>query len=111
MRRVLVIDDSPTARAVLSQRLRARGAVVQTRASAHELTGFDAGEVDAVLCDVDLGDGWGPDAVTALSGRVPVAFLSGGAEETVLDRARALGPLFDKSSEVERAIAWALGAA
>lgn len=110
MRRVLVVDDSPVARAVLSQKLEAKGAAVQTRSSAREAEQFDSDEIDAVICDVDLGDGWGPDAVTELSRRVPVAFLSGGADEAVLGRARALGPLFDKTDDVELAVSWAMGA-
>lgn len=108
MRRVLVIDDSPVARAVISQRLAALGARVITRGSAAEAREVDAAEVDAVLCDVDLGDGWGPDACASLSRAVPVAFLSGGADEATLARARALGPLFDKTDDVERALLWAM---
>lgn len=111
MRRVLVVDDSPVARAILSQKLVARGAEVLTRSSASEAARVDASEVDAVICDVDLGDGWGPDACTELSRRVPVAFLTGGADEDVLGRARALGPLFDKTHDVESAVSWAMSAA
>ncbi|MCC6649183.1 MAG: response regulator [Polyangiaceae bacterium] len=108
MRRVLVVDDSPVTRAVLSRGLVALGASVVTRASAAEAREIDPGDVDAVLCDVDLGDGWGPDACCALARAVPVAFLSGGADEATLARAAALGPLFDKAVDVERALRWAM---
>ena len=108
MRRVLVVDDSPVACAILAKKLEALGASVVTRSSAREVESFDSSAVDAVLCDVDLGDGWGPDACTDLSMRVPVAFLTGGADDDVLQRARALGPLFDKTIDVERAVSWAM---
>jgi CheY-like chemotaxis protein len=112
--RILVADDSPVARAAVSRRLRGSGREVVEADSAHAASGIDGTTLGCALLDLDLGDGWGPDVADALRtahAGLPVAFFTSAADETAaLVRARTLGPVFSKPSDLERAVAWVLAA-
>jgi DNA-binding NarL/FixJ family response regulator len=64
------------------------------------------------LLDLDLGDGDGDDVARALHARrpdLPVAFFSASTSAELVDRARAIGPVFAKPGELDAAVAWVRG--
>jgi CheY-like chemotaxis protein len=114
MARVLFVDDSAVARAVAERLFGERGVPVTTVASSREAARIDPASLGAALLDLELGDGLGTDLARLLrdgSPRLPIAFLTGAERAPLLDEARALGPVFMKTSEVEEAIRWATDAA
>jgi CheY-like chemotaxis protein len=111
MARVLVADDSPVARRRIGAALHARGVEVVEADSAQAALAIDPAGLSCALLDLDLGDGNGADVAEALRFKrndLAVAFFSGGATEALEARARALGPWFEKTEDLERAVAWAL---
>jgi DNA-binding NarL/FixJ family response regulator len=74
-----------------------------------------AGPVVAVLLDMDLGDGaTGPDAARAVRDAHPsahIAFLTADSRAELAARAAAFGPVFSKSADGERVIAWLIALA
>jgi len=112
MRTILLVDDSPVARHVLSRRLAELGFSVHEAESAAAARVADAGGLFCAIMDLELDDGDGADlAATLLRERasLPVAFFTAGASPQLLDRARAQGPVFDKPN-VDGVVAWALQA-
>ena len=110
MPRVLFVDDSAVARAMAERLFSEAGVAVTTAASSSEAARIDPGSVCAALLDVELGDGLGTDLARLLRRdcpRLPIAFLTSAERTAVLDEARALGPVFMKTSEVEAAVRWA----
>ncbi|MBL8609887.1 MAG: response regulator transcription factor [Myxococcales bacterium] len=108
MRRVLVCDDSPVARAAVEKKLRAHGADVVLCASAAEARATTTDGLTCALLDVDLGDGLGTDVAAALrraAPALPVAFFTSEPDVT-----NALGPVFRKPDGLDAAVAWALAA-
>jgi DNA-binding response OmpR family regulator len=78
---ILVIEDDPTARAML-------GAWLHTEGHTYELCGDGASaralledrSFDLAICDIDLPDSTGPEVIASVSGRnrgLPVIFLTG----------------------------------
>ena len=113
-RPVLVVDDSPFVRRVLSRRLAECGLGVREAASVAEGIAVPAGEVACAVLDLELGDGHGVAlalALRAADAALPIAFFSGGAEADVLALARAIGPLFSKTEDPDAVVAWAVEAA
>jgi two-component system response regulator RegA len=113
-RSVLFVDDSAVARAATSQRLADRGVRVTALASLREVEAVDPTSFAAALLDIELADGSGPDVAARLrrqSPDLPIAFLTGGGQEGVVDQARAIGPVFCKMGDVDEAIVWVLAAA
>jgi len=110
--RVLFVDDSTLVRATAQRMLRARGVACEMMGSLGDV--FRAGpdqlsDVAAALLDIELDDGRGTDAAAYLRENfpaMPIAFLTGGADQEDLDRATSYGPIFDKT-DVSEAIAWA----
>jgi CheY-like chemotaxis protein len=96
MARVLVIDDSDSARALLPALLRAAGHEARVAAGGAEgLAAFCAGGADLVLCDLYMPDMDGLEVLSALRGEapaVPVVLVTGGARGG-LGVARAAGLL------------------
>jgi two-component system response regulator RegA len=107
--RVLIADDDAVARAVLDRRLKAEGIAALVLASAAEGRGVDPAPLACALLDLELGDGSGADVANALRTvrpELPVAFFTSGASAPELARAGAIGPVFTKPAELDRAIAW-----
>lgn len=78
LRRLIIVDDEPIIRTLLSQRLEEEGFEVFTVASALEAKRvFSKVDPDAMVVDLDLGDGpSGTDLIAALSSANPgVGFL------------------------------------
>lgn len=106
---ILFVDDSAVARVAVKRRLVALGLEVVTFASAAEASGARGGDFVAVLLDIELGDGFGPDVAVRLregAPGLPIAFLTAGGPAEVLDAAARLGPVFSKTSEVDEAVRW-----
>ena len=106
---VLVVDDSAVARLAVARRLRAEGFDVIEQASASPPKETALGRAACALLDLDLGDSDGCDLARSLLARspgLPIAFFSGSASRALIDRARALGPVFAKPAELEAAVAW-----
>lgn len=96
-RRVLVVDDSLTARAMHRSLLEAGGYTVHLVASAPEaLERLSLGGYDALVCDVTLEGMSGLELTEILRGRpglrgLPVVLVSAHEEQDLRDRARAAG--------------------
>ncbi|MEP7122779.1 MAG: response regulator [Byssovorax sp.] len=106
---VLFVDDSAVARVAVKRRLVALGLDVVTYGSAAEASAAEGATFAAALLDVELGDGYGPDLAARLRERapaLPIAFLTAGGPEHVLEAAARLGPVFSKTSELDAAVLW-----
>ncbi|MEU0572162.1 response regulator transcription factor [Nonomuraea sp. NPDC005983] len=87
--RVLVVDDEPNVRALLSQTLRLVSFEVRTAETGMEaVSAAREFEPDVVVLDVMLGDIDGFEVARRLGERVPVLFLT--ARDAVEDRVRGL---------------------
>jgi signal transduction histidine kinase len=99
--RVLLVDDEPDTREVISQILRRCGALVKTASSAREalnVFGVDAGGVDVLVSDIAMPDEDGYFLIRELRGRppeqggtVPAVALTAYAREEDRQRALAAG--------------------
>jgi len=106
---VLVADDSPIALRVLTRTLADHGLPVRAVSSASEARAVDTRGVAVAVLDLDLGDGSGVDVAEALRAArpvLPIAFFSSGASPAVVARARAIGPIFDKLSDLDALTTW-----
>lgn len=105
--RVLIVDDSDVARAVLASRLVERGAAVVEASSAADALELDASTITAAIVDVDLGAGdSGVLLATALASRNPTMRLAlfTGQGTLVTSSTRT----FRKPEQIDSVIAWAL---
>jgi CheY-like chemotaxis protein len=105
---ILLVDDSPVARRVLARRLAAEGFDVREEGSFGAGRKVEPGPLSCAVIDLELGDGDGTDLAAALLGRrpsLPVAFFSAGAAPSLVESARARGPVFHKP-DVEPLVAW-----
>lgn len=110
---VLLVDDSPVVRRVLTRRLVAEGFQVLAEATATAARAVDVAGLACAIIDIELPDGSGSDLAGDLLQRrpgLPVAFYTAGASAAVMARAQAHGPVFDKP-DVEALIAWTAGLA
>ena len=110
---ILFVDDSAVARAATTRLLDDRGVAVTVLASSSETAALDARHFSAALLDLELGDGLGTEVAERLRGlapSLPIAFLTAGATETLLDHARRFGPVFAKPSGMEDAVRWVVEA-
>jgi CheY-like chemotaxis protein len=109
--RVLVVDDSIGARAVVSGALASSGFVTSVASSASEALDILAGnEVDALVVDFSMPQQDGADLVAEVRERginVPVVMLSGVASEEDKTRSKEAGVdvFFDKADFREGALA------
>ena len=109
---VLLVDDSPVVRRVLTQRLVAEGFDVVAEPTAAGARVVDLTTLACAIIDIELPDGSGADLASALLLRrasLPLAFFTAGASAAVLERALTHGPVFAKP-DVELLIAWTLTA-
>jgi CheY-like chemotaxis protein len=109
MRKVLIADDSPVARDILSKRILASGLDALSCESSADARVKDANSLSCALLDIDLGDGDGTEVAASLLAtcpELPIAFFSGSAPPELAARARALGPVFNKPEDIDSAIAW-----
>jgi CheY-like chemotaxis protein len=105
---VLLVDDSPVVRRVLTQRLVAEGFDVRAEPSAAAARAVDRATLSCAVIDIELPDGSGADLAGELLQRrpsLPVAFFTAGASDAVMDQARAHGPVFSKP-DFEPLVAW-----
>jgi DNA-binding response OmpR family regulator len=105
---VLLVDDSPVVRRVLTRRLVAEGFDVQAEATAAAARAVDLSTLSCAVIDIELPDGSGSDLAGELLQRrasLPVAFYTAGASAVVMERARGHGPVFAKP-DVEGLIRW-----
>lgn len=97
------------ARLAVARRLRAEGFDVIEQASASLPKAGALARTTCALLDLDLGDSDGSDFARSLLAerpRLPIAFFSGSASKVLVNRARLIGPVFAKPSELEAAVAW-----
>jgi DNA-binding response OmpR family regulator len=105
---VLLVDDSPVVRRVLTRRLVAEGFDVRAEPSATAARAVDLATVVCAIIDIELPDGSGSELAGEMLARrasLPVAFYTAGASDAVMGRARAHGPVFAKP-DVEGLVAW-----
>jgi len=105
---VLLVDDSPVVRRVLTLRLVAEGFDVRAESSAAAARAVDLATLACAVIDIELPDGSGADLAGELLQRrssLPVAFYTAGASAVVMARARSHGPVFTKP-DVAPLIAW-----
>jgi len=110
---VLLVDDSPVVRRVLSQRLVADGFDVIAKPSADAARAVDLATLACAIIDIELPDASGSDLAGELlqsRGSLPVAFFTSGASAEVMALARTHGPVFAKP-DVEPLLAWIRAAA
>jgi CheY-like chemotaxis protein len=108
MRTVLLVDDSPVALRVLARRLVAEGFDVREESTAAAARGHDPAALACAIVDLELPDGDGTDLAAALLAKhpsLPVAFFTAGAPPSLVERARAHGPVFTKP-DAEAIVAW-----
>ncbi len=108
LHRVLIADDSATARVVLARRVRAAGFEVVEHDSYATASAVDGATISCALLDYDLGDGSGVDVAVRLRATrdsLPIAFFTSSKSEAS-ERARTYGPVFAKPDELDAAIDW-----
>ncbi len=109
MRTVLLVDDSPVVRRAVARRLETEGFRVHEESSIAAARRVDVSGLACAIIDLELIDGAGSDLAAALLGKreaLPIAFFTAGAPPSLLERARAQGPVFPKP-DVEAIISWA----
>ena len=61
------------------------------------------------LLDLEIGEDFGPAVAELLRARAPtleIAFLTASEGGAMLESARAIGPVFRKDTELDRAVTW-----
>jgi len=112
---VFIGEDSPAIRGMLTEKLEAAGARVHFRDSgmdANADTKFMGGFTCALLA-LERPDGKGDtideaELLRMYQPTLPVAFLHDEVPERLLQRARAVGPVFRKPHQLEAATQWAV---
>ena len=95
MPRILVVDDQPDVRAMISMLLRVNHfEVVEAESAASALKAFEHSTFDGVIVDIFLGDACGLDLISAMRERAPelaVVAVSGMATVDAVSRPSDLG--------------------
>lgn len=108
-KRVLLVDDSALVRHALSRRISALGFEALQAESEEQALHVDAASLAIVVMDLELGsvDGTGIAAkLLSTNPKLRVAFFTSGSTAPVLERARAIGPVFAKPDDLEQLVAW-----
>jgi len=106
---VLYVDDSALARAAAARLLGARGLDVVLASSLSEARSIEPETLAVALLDLEIGDDFGPAVAELLRARAPalkIAFLTATEGGDMLESARAIGPVFRKDTELDRAVMW-----
>lgn len=90
LKKILIIDDEECVRQVLKIHLSGAGFEVLTVESASSGLRAAAG-VDLLICDFQLPDMTGLDFLKAVATSIPVLFISGYLDESVMDTALESG--------------------
>jgi DNA-binding response OmpR family regulator len=109
MRTILLVDDSPVARRVLTQRLVAEGFEVCEAASLATARRMDLSQVACAIVDLELADGDGTDLARILVEKrpaLPIAFFTMGTAPSLVEGARGRGAVFLKP-DMNPLVAWA----
>lgn len=109
MHTILLVDDSPVARRVIARQLADAGFEVCEAASSAGARRVDPAAVACAVLDLDLGDGDGTDLAALLLARrasLPIAFFTAGGSPSLVERARAHGPVFSKQGETGKLVDW-----
>jgi two-component system, response regulator RegA len=111
MRPVLLVDDSALVRRVLARRLATEGFEVREEGSVAGAREADPTDLVCAVIDLELSDGEGAELAATLLGACPslrVAFFTASAGAELVERARELGPVFDKSSpkDIDKIVDW-----
>lgn len=107
--RALLVDDSELVRHALSRRLKPLGFEVLDAETEEEALAVDISTVSVVVLDLELGIADGTEVAQKIllaNPHVRVAFFTSGSTVAVLERARAMGPIFAKPDELDQLIAW-----
>jgi DNA-binding NtrC family response regulator len=99
MRTLLIVDDSPVARRALAHRLETEGFDVIEVASAAAARSLGEASLAAAIFDLELADADGPTLAAEMIHSRPelrVAFFTSSTSSVLLERARAIGPVFVK---------------
>ncbi len=107
------MDDSALARAAAARLLSRLGIDVLLAASLAEARTVDPSSLSAALLDLEIGEDYGPQVAAALRAGAPdlaIAFLTAAEAGDLLEAARALGPVFRKDVEMDRALEWVTAA-
>lgn len=107
--RVLFLDDSPIARARTTRLIHAQGMEVEVCSTLAEAEAVDPATVQAALLDLEVGDERGTDVARTLrtnAPTLPIAFLTAATDGELVALARSFGPVFDKLSELDKALGW-----
>jgi two-component system, NtrC family, response regulator PilR len=108
MRTVLLVDDSPVARRVVTQRLVAEGYEVIEAASVAAARKIDVTPLGCAIVDLELPDGDGTDLARFLSEKrqnLPIAFFTQGTAPSLIEGARGRGTVFLKP-DLNPLVAW-----
>lgn len=110
--KVLVVDDSPVARHLVAKPLRSAGRDVIECATVADARRVDARALSCALLDLELDDEDGTRLAAELRAahaELPLAFFTAATPDgELVGRARSLGPVFTKPTELASAVSWAL---
>ncbi len=107
---ILVVDDSALIRKVLERLLAEQGLETLAFARAESASDIDIASVGAAILDIEIEDQSGIELGRSLLERdpsLPVSFLTGTTDPTLIREARALGPVFEKGDDLTPAALWA----
>jgi DNA-binding response OmpR family regulator len=108
MRTVLLVDDSPVARRVVTQRLASEGFEVVEAATVAGARKIDVFTVGCAIVDLELPDGDGTDLARFLAEKrasLPIAFFTQGTAPSLIEGARGRGTVFLKP-DLNPLVAW-----
>ncbi len=108
MRPVLLVDDSPVARRVLTQRLVAEGFEVCEAPSLAIARKMEVSLLACAIIDLELADGDGTDLAKIFAEKrpsLPIAFFTMGTAPSLVEGARGRGAVFLKP-DLNPLVAW-----
>jgi CheY-like chemotaxis protein len=106
---VLIVDDSPVARALLRAALASLGATVLEAESCAGAKALPQSPLVCAVLDLNLDDGLGTEIAASLRAahpELPIAFLTGSKIARELEDAAGYGPVFEKPSGLRDATMW-----
>ncbi len=113
VKKVLIVDDSELARALVARQLTAGGLSPVPVARPSDAAITDTQSFAAAVLDLEIGTHSGLDLARDLRARdpsLPIVFLSSSRDEAMLAAARSIGRVFDKTNGVDPAVSYVLSA-